>query len=203
MRCGRFTSCGWRPRATDASHAEPLRPRTTHRPTLRQATALGPKSPRRQRHRHQGAHGEPHRSEPSSAVLASWATSPARFPDAGAGGSREQVPCPWLLVVSPERKRRNLKADCRGHVAFSHGYCAGSSHDSSTNGHRPTSSDYVAADNAPGLTAGARVARAAAVREQNHEHGAPTLTPSPGKVRARRRTGAMPDRPRARFRACD
>src|SRR5262249_45846577 len=29
----------------------------------------------------QGAHGEPHRSEPSSAVLASWATSTARFPE--------------------------------------------------------------------------------------------------------------------------
>src|SRR5262245_35280820 len=29
----------------------------------------------------QGAHGELHRSEPSSAVLASWATSTARFPE--------------------------------------------------------------------------------------------------------------------------
>jgi hypothetical protein len=86
VRCGRFTSCCWRPRATDAPHAEPLRPRTTHRPTLRQATALGPKSPRRQRHRHQGAHGEPHRSEPSSTVLASWATSTARLPEGSGPG---------------------------------------------------------------------------------------------------------------------
>src|SRR5262249_41264795 len=30
---------------------------------------------------HQGAHGELRRSEPSSAVLASWATSTARFPE--------------------------------------------------------------------------------------------------------------------------
>src|SRR5262249_13041585 len=48
------------------------------------ATALGPRDPCRQRRRRQGAHGEPHRSEPSSAVLASWATSTARFPDTGA-----------------------------------------------------------------------------------------------------------------------
>src|SRR5262249_42745022 len=35
VRRGRITSCCWRRRATDAPHAEPLRPRTTHRPTPR------------------------------------------------------------------------------------------------------------------------------------------------------------------------
>src|SRR5262245_18743134 len=51
------------------------------------------------------AHGEPHRSEPSSAVLASWATSKARFPGERRM-STEQVPCPLLLVVSPEKEKR-------------------------------------------------------------------------------------------------
>jgi hypothetical protein len=57
-----------------------------NRPTLRQATALGPGGPCRQRCRHPGAHGEPHHFEPSSAVLASWATSTARFPEGSGPG---------------------------------------------------------------------------------------------------------------------
>src|SRR5262249_15635881 len=55
-----------------------------------------------------GAHGEPHRCEPSSAVLASWATSTARFPGRSPRMSTEQVPCRRLLLVSPERKREFL-----------------------------------------------------------------------------------------------
>jgi hypothetical protein len=116
-----------------------------------------------------GAHGEPHRSELSSAVLASWATSTGEIPRRRRRMSHEQVPCPRLLVDLVKGKRESLVRSDRKSCILARllrGLTA-SRTDSSSNGRPPISSGCVAPEaNAPGLTAGARVGGPAAVRAQ-------------------------------------